>query len=66
VVFNSLEQLLVEDSKDTLCTIQGSNLVICNDISDYCNKYQVEYSEEIKELDDLILFFQTYIHKYNE
>ena len=33
-------------------------------MNSYCEKYEVEYNAELRELDDLIMFFKTYIEKY--
>jgi len=59
------KRLYIVDAKVDLCKIRNSNLNICNEINDYCDRYQLEYNQEFKELDDLMVFFQSYIQKFN-
>lgn len=61
----NIEKLAIEESKLTLCSIRSSDLILCNEMNSYCGKYQQEYKSEEKELEDLIMFFKTYIEKYN-
>lgn len=52
------------DSQKKLCSVSRQNLMTCNEISDYCQNYQIEYSQEIKELEDLLLYFRKYINRF--
>jgi hypothetical protein len=56
--------MILQQSESDLCTITRDNLKLCNEISDYCHNYQIEYSEEKKELEDLMLYFKKYIDKF--
>ncbi len=51
------------ESKKILCQKIGDSMKVCNQLNDYCNNYQIEYSQEISELEDLMLYFKQYIDK---
>ena len=51
-------------SQAKLCAFSKDNLQVCNDVNDYCNNYQIEYTQEIKELEDLLIYFKKYIDQY--
>jgi len=65
ILKSTKKKLKIQESKLTLCDVKKNDIKLCNEISGYCEKYQEEYKDEEKELDDLILFFKTYIEKYN-
>ena len=59
-----IDKLNLYESQNVLCQISKENLATCNELSEYCNDYQIEFSEEIKELEDLMLYFKKYIDNY--
>jgi len=59
------KKLVVEESKIVLCDVKKKDIELCNEMNSYCDKYQNEFKSEQREVDDLILFFTTYISKYN-
>ena len=61
--FNILEQIILNESKADLCKISKDNLKVCNDVSKYCTNYQIEYDEEVQELEDLLIYFKQYLDK---
>lgn len=62
---DKLEKLKIEESKLRLCDVRSKDLILCNNMNKYCEKYNDEYKAEERELDDLIMFFKTFIEKYN-
>ncbi len=53
----------LEEAKAALCAITKEDLKLCNDISGYCDNYSIEYGEEIRELEDLLLYFKGFVEK---
>jgi hypothetical protein len=62
--FNNLDIVEFGQSKVELCQIFKSSADTCDTISNYCDNYQSEYNDEIKELDELILYFNDFIETF--
>ena len=43
------------------CKLSKGNLKTCNELSNFCDLYQLEYNEEINELKDAIRAVESYI-----
>jgi hypothetical protein len=55
---------VLHESQNNFCLISKTNLKLCNDISAYCNSYQIEFNDELKELEDLMKHFKKYLEQF--
>ena len=63
-LFLFLDKIKLYESEKDLCSVVLENLKACNELSNYCDSYQIEFSEEILELEDLMLYFKKYLEKF--